>query len=316
MALPPLTHHEIIRLVEPFAKRGRHVDLGATDRLARHIVFKPVGHVEGNPAIGPMREVLTLECNEGATFRLIREVSAGDLQARLSVRGGDPGLLLRRIDAVAVSAHFVHGDGFRIVRSFNLDGSVAEPAEDLLLTFGEVRTSGLILRLRISPGRGAPGDIDLIDQGTDPIQLPEDLLAVQGLAWARLRRSRGAWTSSLRLRGGGVERSRDAQARLEQVAVHLAHSLSESPARFHESWVIRRWALYVLRLVPILASIGVVSGLMALQAISWLDDAYVIALVLIVPPLAFLALLATRDIPGVDKPPLPRRSGRSAWRDV
>jgi hypothetical protein len=316
MALPPLTHHEIIRLVEPFAKRGCHVDLGATDRLARRIVFKPVGHVEDNPAIGPMREVLTLECNEGTTFRLIREVGAGDLQARLSVQGGDPGLLLRLIDAVAVSAHFVWGDGFVIARSFNLEETVAEPAEYMLLTLGEVRTSGLILRLRVSPGRGPPGDIDLVDQGSDPIQLPEDLLAVQGLAWARLRRSRGSWTSSLRLRGDGVERSRDAQARLEQVAVHLARSLSEPPARFHERWVIRRWVFYVFRLIPILASIGVVSGLVGLQAISWLGDAYLLALILIVPPLAFMTLLVMRDIPGVDKPPLPRRSGWSTWRGV
>lgn len=314
MASPPLTHHEIIRLVLPISKGGRHVDLAATDRLARRIVFKPADHPADNPAIGPVREVLALECGENATFRLVRTVSAGNLQASLSVRGGDPAILLRRIDAVAVATHFLADGGFAISRSFNLDETAGESADRLLFIRGEVRAGGVLLRLRVSEGRGAPAEIELLDQGGDPIDLPEDFLAVQGLAWTRLRRSGGGWSSSVRLRGTGFERSRDAQARLEQMASYLAHTLAEAPVHFHERWRVRRWGVYLGRLVPILGTIGVVSGLMILQAISWMGDAFTFVLMLIVPPLLFVAYFATGNVPGADKPPLPRSPGRSTWR--
>lgn len=135
-----------------------------------------------------------------------------------------------------------------------------------------------------------------------------------GWAWTRLRRTNGGWRGSLRLGGSGAARSRDAQARLEQAAVHLARTLSEPPGRFHERWRMMRWARYGSRLVPILASVAVVSGLVLLQAVSWLGHALASVLMLIVPPLLMLACLVIRDIPGVDRPPLPRRSAISTWR--
>jgi hypothetical protein len=41
MDTAPFTHHEILALVEPFARRGRRVDLAASDRVARLIAFRP-----------------------------------------------------------------------------------------------------------------------------------------------------------------------------------------------------------------------------------------------------------------------------------
>jgi hypothetical protein len=40
-ALPALTHHEILRLVEPFVRAGHRPDLAASDRTRRRIVFHP-----------------------------------------------------------------------------------------------------------------------------------------------------------------------------------------------------------------------------------------------------------------------------------
>ena len=40
MNAPPLTHHDILALAEPFARRGRRVDLAASDRIARRVVFQ------------------------------------------------------------------------------------------------------------------------------------------------------------------------------------------------------------------------------------------------------------------------------------
>jgi len=58
-ATAPLTHHEILALVAPFARRGRRVDLAASDRVARRIAFRPVEHAarEDVPA---HRETLSL----------------------------------------------------------------------------------------------------------------------------------------------------------------------------------------------------------------------------------------------------------------
>ena len=60
----PLTHHEILRLIEPFTRRGRHVDLSATDRIERRIVFKPVVHGGEMPACAGACEIL-VRCASG-----------------------------------------------------------------------------------------------------------------------------------------------------------------------------------------------------------------------------------------------------------
>ena len=57
----PQTHHEILRLIEPFSRRGRHVDLTASNRIERHLVFRPIVHAGGMLACAGMREILELE---------------------------------------------------------------------------------------------------------------------------------------------------------------------------------------------------------------------------------------------------------------
>ena len=46
---PPLTHHDIIALVEPFSRQGRQVDLAGSDRTARKLLFKPVERMVAGP---------------------------------------------------------------------------------------------------------------------------------------------------------------------------------------------------------------------------------------------------------------------------
>ena len=45
MNAPPLTHHDILALAEPFARRGRRVDLAASDRIARRVVFQEMQRI-------------------------------------------------------------------------------------------------------------------------------------------------------------------------------------------------------------------------------------------------------------------------------
>lgn len=62
-APPPLSHHEILVLADPFARAGLQVDLAATNRAARTVVFKPVEL----PAAGPTTRHCACCCNWKAT---------------------------------------------------------------------------------------------------------------------------------------------------------------------------------------------------------------------------------------------------------
>ena len=129
--MQPLTHHQIIGLVEPFTRRGRHVDLAASNRLERWLVFKPVEHEAG------LRETLKLENAYDGYFRLTRRLHRDNgLEASLVAEGADAGELLRRIEAVPPQRQFSSGAGFETALSFRLDAS------NMILTDAVARFAG------------------------------------------------------------------------------------------------------------------------------------------------------------------------------
>ena len=73
MPPPPLTHHQILALVEPFSRSGRQVDLAASDRLARRLLFKP-RQLPADGACPALVETLQLDCHEGGHHRLTRRL--------------------------------------------------------------------------------------------------------------------------------------------------------------------------------------------------------------------------------------------------
>ena len=77
MPTPPLTHHQILGLVEPFTRSGRQVDLPASDRLARRLHFKPVQHAASG-STPALTETLQLECHESGNHRLTRVLQVAD----------------------------------------------------------------------------------------------------------------------------------------------------------------------------------------------------------------------------------------------
>ena len=60
-AAQPLSHHEIVTLVAPFARRGRHLDLAASDRQQRRLVFQPVKHAAQDDGLPAVQNGLRLE---------------------------------------------------------------------------------------------------------------------------------------------------------------------------------------------------------------------------------------------------------------
>lgn len=313
MAAPPLTHHEILALVEPFARRGRHVDLASSQRTERQVAFKPLDH-PGTPAL---RETLRLDSLGTGSLRLTRTLTRADgLQATLQGSGSDAAELLQRIEAVDLKRHFIDGPGFAIARSYQFESFSGRGAPEPVLSRGVVQLDGLKLTFDVPAVKGVSAHLALEVAPGQTATVPEDLLAVIGWDWARLVPQTDGWTSRMRLRGAGAPRSHKAERALERAAQHLAGIWSEPPARFHERFVWARWGVVLRRLIPTFTAIGLIVGTLLLPKLSiGSDPGFWLALHYL--PIAILGLAFTlQELPRFEIPPWPRRLRAPAWRQA
>jgi len=318
MTAVPLTHHEIIGLVEPFARAARHVDLAASNRTARQLAFKPVDHA-AVAADGPWREVLKLDLRypERPVLERVLEHPCG-LCASLEAAGSDVGVLLAHVLAVPPQRHFDVGDGYAIARSYVIDtlSDGVPTAVPLRLTHGVVQADGLRLdlRLKLPRLRGVPGVLELTATPHDALDLPEDLLAVQGWDWARLVRTKEGWTSKLRLRGNAMRRSRTAEAALLRVARHLAQVFADAPERFHEQHLLARWGVVLRRAIPTLTAVSMVVAALLLPRFTKPEQAGLWMALHYLPIGALAIAFSVQELARFEIPPLPRRLKAGLWR--
>ncbi len=319
--MQPLTHHQIIGLVEPFTRRGRHVDLGASNRLERCLVFKPAEKRAGDdaPAFVDLRDTLKLENPHDGTFRLTRSLQlASGLEASLVSEGRDAGELLQRIEAVAPQRLFRAGQGYSTGLSFRLEApaGASSDAARMILTGAVTHVLGYTLTLRPSPTRGIAADIELAAPAASAALLPEDLLAVIGWDWAPLLARNAIWTSQLRVRGREPKRSAAAESKLDKTVRHLAAVLSQPPGVFHERHVAARWGAAFRRAIPWLTVIGMFAGVGAFSMQPRDENAEMSGLLVLMfhVPTVLLALAFTmQESPRFEIPPWPRRLKASAW---
>jgi hypothetical protein len=301
--MQPLTHHQIIGLVEPFTRRARHVDLGASNRLERRLVFKAVDHAA-------LRDTLELENPHDGRFRLTRRLQQGALAASLTAEGADAGELLQRIEAVAPQRQFSTGPGGVSALSFRLDGA------RLILTEASAQVAGFTLMLRLPRTTSMAAEIELTAPAGSAAALPEDLLAVIGWDWSPLRAARARpdlWTGKVRLRGKEPRRSASAEAKLERTLRHLACTLSQPPGVFHERHRRARWVAALRRAIPLLTAVGMIAGVSMLPRGS-LDDFSPLRMMMFNIPTLLLALaFSMQELPRFEIPPWPRRLDASAW---
>ncbi len=306
-ALLPLTHHEIVSIVEPFVRAGRQVDLPACEREARRIAFKPVVREGG------LAETVLLDCRHPTRFVVERRLTQPDgLAATLCGGGDDLAALLAAMDAVPPAQHFREGEGWRIARSYELW------LRDLFLCGAELQIEGLrlTLTLKLPALRGVAGDIVIAPHSGHALELPEDLLAVLGWDWVRLQKRRGEWVSKLRLRGGGLRRSRTAEAALERAAPHLVRVLAEPPLAFHRRHLPARWGVVLRRSIPTATALAMIGG--ALLIPHFFDEpraaGYWMALHYV--PIAVLALsFRLQEMSQFEIPRWPRRPTVARWRE-
>ena len=313
MAVAPLTHHEILALAAPFARRGHHVDLAASRREERQIAFRPVDHPAGADGRPPLREQLRLTSHGTGSFTLVRSlVIDGGLQATLEAAGDDPGALLARIEAVDLDRHVRHGPGWAMARSYRFE-TYAGGGGTPVLARGQVRFEPLTLGFEVSPVRGVSAELALTPAAGWRLPLPEDLLAVIGWDWARLVPHADGWTTRTRLRGRGERRCAAAERALDRVTAHLAQVLAEPPARFHPRFRWARWGVVLRRLIPTLTAVGLIVGTLLLPRIAPEQDPG-FWLLLHYLPIGVLALaFMLQELPRFEIPPWPRPLRAERW---
>jgi hypothetical protein len=310
-------------LVEPFTRRGRHVDLAASNRLERRLVFKPIVHGDETPACAGAREVLQLENPRPDFYRLIRTVTlAGGATAKLTTDGADPGELLARIETVPPESQFQVVADIPVARSYRLEPASGKPGDGapplpMTLISAEARFDRLIFSLKADTGTGYPAEIQLTPQPDAPPDLledlPEDLLATLGWNWSALRRWTTGWAGTLRAPRNEPRRSRRIEIALEQGVAHLARTLAEPPRQFHERLTRERWTVVFRRTMPIWVSVLLIAAALGTTFMDIPQDSIFRMMIQNLPPVMLVTVFSMREIPRFEIPPLPRPSPAPSW---
>ena len=308
----PLSHHDVLELVAPFSRQGLRVDMAASDRLARRMVFEPT--TVQDDVLGTLQQQLALQSLGTGTCTLTRTLTtAQGYRATLQAMGADPAALLQAVQAVPVQRHVALGWGHVLLRSHALD-VFDRAAPTPRLTQGVLVLDGLRCTMTVSQVHNVAAEWALVVTGTGPPPaLPEDLLAVLGWNWARLVTCRDGWTSRMRLRGAGAQRTERAEAALEQAALHLARTLAESPNRYHERHRAARWGVVLRRGIPVLTPLAL---LLAIALMPRFDPGANPGLALLlyhVPTLLIAGGFCVQELPRFEIPPLPQRSAAGSW---
>jgi hypothetical protein len=317
--MEPLTHHEIFRLVEPFSRIGRQVDLASSNRAQRVLVFKPVDLRCELQADANWNDVLRLECPPSGAFLLERKVRhPSGLAARLESRGPQVAELLTLTQSVAAQDLFRESDGYLLAYSYSMNTQLSgkpkmaeSPFQAMNLRRVEVRLNSLTLTLKMPTVQGYPADLVLTSD--DALELPDDLLEVIGRDWGRLLQRRSGWHTTLEIRGKEPERSRTAESQVELACRHLAKTLAQAPANFHRLHAHARWRIAARRTIPLVSMFALVGGALAVPYLLTDPDSVLRMLILNLPPVLLVIGLCMRDIPSFELPHAPRRMSNSSW---
>ena len=316
----PLTHHEILGLVAPFTRRGMQVDLGASRRLERQLLFRPAERgLEALPGV-VLRETVELADLGDSRYRLTRRLAPDDGPvAQLRAEGGDPAVLLGQIEAVPPARQFHAGPGFLVAYAHEVSQTPLAASDDvsalhLVVKAAEIRSGGLSVTIDPTSVSGTLADVEIAATGGAAFDLPADLLAVLGWRWTRLTERDRGYSCRLRIRGREPARSARIEQRVEAAALHLAVTLAEPPARFHERRVLARWGVFVRRAVPALACVAIIVAAALVPKLHLPEGSGLRAVIFNSPPILMMLFFCLHEVPTIEIPPVPRRSTALTWR--
>lgn len=303
-------------LAAPFARRGHSVDLAASDRIARRLAFR-----ESAPADAPaLRQRLWLDDAPGGGHRLVRSVTLpSGAVSELQAAGDDPAALLASVEAVPLQAQWRCAPDHELAISLRLDGARAgSPPADAAprpsISRIEARIEGLVMRLKLSAVPGIPAELEIDGAGSDLADLPDDLLAVLGSAWSSLWRVGDGWRGSFRPPRREPARSEQTLRQIEAAALHLARTLREPPARFHERLAAARWRVAARRCVPLLSALALIGASFAVVQLDLAANSVWRMVIFNAPPILLAAGVCLKELPRFELPRLPRASSAAAWR--
>jgi hypothetical protein len=321
----PLTHHEILTLVEPFTRQGHHPDLSATDRLQRKLVFKPGELPVESAEVASLIETLELDASKeayGLTRKLDCVTHGGDkLEARLEIEGENLADLLACVDSIPPESQFRFGPGFKIARSYRLvrSGGLTRsgaPAAQKILSRMSAHVADFVVTATAPTVKADPEAAIQIQPVTgDYKKLPDDLLAVLGWDWGLISQRNDGWKSSLKLRGREPDRTSRAEKKLDRMVEHLVQTFTEAPARFHERLLAARWGVAFRRAVPLLVSIALIGAAAATARLPIPDDSPIRMMMMNMPGFLMVFVFCQRRLPVIEVPPIPRASREPAWRE-
>ena len=307
----PLSHHAILALVAAFSADGWALDLPASDRTARRLVFKPAAHAAGatHPALTETRELR----DTPRGWQLLRRLQPGpggtlqaEMTAEVLAEDGEPAELLAAAAAIAPGDLFTAEGAALTLR--------CRPSHPPQLRAAQAQVAGLHVACTVSGVKGYPMQLVLTRAEGDARRLPDDLFEVLGGAWSRLVPLRTGWESSVMLRGQDAARSADARERLALSLAHLAGVLAAPPALFHQRFRARRWRIGLLRGVPLSVGVAVVAVAFAVRGTGGQAEAMLGALANLVPPLLMALFFMRREMPRIELPRVPRRPPASSWQ--
>jgi hypothetical protein len=320
MPTSPLSHHEILGLVEPFTRCGQRIDLATSDRAARRLRFKPTEHAAAEPALPAHSAALQLEGLDEGRFRLTRTLlTTAGLSATLEAEGSQPGELLAHIAAVPHARQLSCGTGFVIARCHRLEWLPAQrgrsaKVQRLVFASAAAVVDGFALKMTMSRVTGIPAHLQLSATQGDAAELPDDLLAVLGHPWARLIRVKDGWQSDLRLKGHMPDRGDDGERKFDRSVEHLARTLAEPPQSFHQRQLRARWHVVARRAVPLAASLGLIGAAAAVPNLQLAQDSVLRMLIFHAPPLLLVGFFCMRELPRIEIPRLPKPPQATSWR--
>ncbi|MGB5832852.1 MAG: hypothetical protein WBG92_12785 [Thiohalocapsa sp.] len=318
----PLTHHEILALIAPFTRRGRHADLAASDRAERKLAFKPIDHASTGDDEPALRETMALEVEGRDRFRLVRTVAIADgigagLASTLTADGADLAAMLDRVESVPVRRQVAVYAGIPLVRGYYVDADA--PASEAGAFPGPVfvdaksRIDGMNLACQADRRRGMPVEVKLTAAPGQELRLPEDLIAVLGWRYRPLVHIISYWRGTIDVARREPERTPEIEYRLGQTVKHLARTLSESPESYHERYLRARWRVTFQRAIPLLIGLSLLAATPLVRFLDMEGNSILRMLIFHSPPLLLVSFFLMREMPRLEIPPFPRQLHYPAW---
>jgi hypothetical protein len=262
---------------------------------------------------------------ESASQALARRAGDGAKRAARTVGG-------RMLASALSAAERVLGDRMpgkgRAARQTVADADDAlaaqdETAEDLILdedgplrpvlVEANTRVGPLAVNLKLDRFIGVPAELKITPDPGVKLKVPEDLFAVIDWPFRPMRQIVSYWRGSIKVAPHEPRRTADAEAKFGRAVEHLATTLADPPAKYHQRHRGARWRVAYQRAVPLLVLLGIMAATPAIQWLELEDKSLLRMLIFHAPPFMLVGFFVMREMPRFEIPPLPRRLTQREW---